>query len=434
MRPNYAKAVQKSVNLLMDLDIKSVPINLDEIFDDLKLTIRKQSYSDFAESKGITVKFLCNYFESDLGACVYDPKTERYIIYYNDTKFNQGLNRFTIAHELGHVFLEHYSQVDSNVLLRRKMSGAKYKRLEREADCFARNLLAPVPLVKKMVELNTPMTQLELQSAFNISLQAAGARLGFLTADYNLMQSQHYPYFDKYKINFGYFCDFCNSGEIEDDHNFCKICGCEANPLYKKHNRIFYCGIKLDSHKRSSICPICKNTKFTLNANHCKMCGSKRFNTCTNCNLDNDGNALWCVDCGSATTFKQLGLLRFTNGDIDLKGVHSVKYDDGVLMNDEFRVLKCPKCGNEEFSDEAQFCRICGLRAYNRCKGEHEDDGYGNFIGMHYHNNHSNARYCETCGQPTEFLEEGILTAWDNNHHEEKEDVADSYDFADVPF
>ncbi|WP_423828267.1 ImmA/IrrE family metallo-endopeptidase [Sporotomaculum syntrophicum] len=47
---------------------------------------------------------ICDYFESDLGACAYNRDQEKYVIYYNDTKNNRGLKRFTVAHELGHIF------------------------------------------------------------------------------------------------------------------------------------------------------------------------------------------------------------------------------------------------------------------------------------------------------------------------------------------
>ena len=73
-------------------------------------------------------------------------------------------------------------------------------------------------------------------------------------------------------------------------------------------------------------------------------------------------------------------------------------------MNDDMRVAKCPKCENEEFSEEANHCRICGLKAYNLCEGEPEYDFNGEVIDRHYHRNPSNARHCETCGAPTVFL------------------------------
>ena len=88
-----------------------------------------------------------------------------------------------------------------------------------------------------------------------------------------------------------------------------------------------------------------------------------------------------------------------------------MKYDDGVKMNEDSRITECPTCRNEEFSDRAEYCRICGFLLYNRCEGYHEGGYHDEVIT---HNCPGNARYCETCGRPTEFLTKGILLPWEN--------------------
>ncbi|HHX24828.1 MAG TPA: ImmA/IrrE family metallo-endopeptidase, partial [Thermoanaerobacterales bacterium] len=245
MRADYAAAVRESVNVLIDHEFDIIPIDLDRIFEDLSRTIKKYSYSELAAKYDVTISFICDYFESDLGACAYLADREQYIIVYNDTKFNYGLDRFTIAHELGHFFLNHYAQVESNVLLRKRMPERKYKKFENEANCFARNLLAPVPLVERIIELDSPLSIQELQDAFNISYQAAKTRKGLFQADRYRMQTDYYTYFNGYEINFGYYCVSCGNAEIEAS-NFCKICGEVASIFDKTHNRTFYEGFALD--------------------------------------------------------------------------------------------------------------------------------------------------------------------------------------------
>jgi hypothetical protein len=115
-------------------------------------------------------------------------------------------------------------------------------------------------------------------------------------------------------------------------------------------------------------------------------------------------------------------------------------YDDGVELNEDMRVIECPRCENEEFSQDAGYCKICGLRAYNYCEGEPEYDLSGYQTDTIYHKNPSNARYCETCGQPTNFFKEGILQPWakvkdqigDDNSFDEVAAAED--DFDDIPF
>lgn len=82
---------------------------------------------------------------------------------------------------------------------------------------------------------------------------------------------------------------------------------------------------------------------------------------------------------------------------------------DGIDLGNNLCVLECPKCKNEEFSKDCEFCRICGSRVYNKCEGEWDDrDQY-----LIQHNNPGNARFCESCGKPTYFLKENFLKTWD---------------------
>lgn len=83
-----------------------------------------------------------------------------------------------------------------------------------------------------------------------------------------------------------------------------------------------------------------------------------------------------------------------------------MKYNDGVQMNDNMRVVICPKCRNEEYGDDAKYCRICGQMLFNECRG-------GDYNGGAYeHRNPGNARFCELCGAETRFFQDGLLKPW----------------------
>lgn len=81
-------------------------------------------------------------------------------------------------------------------------------------------------------------------------------------------------------------------------------------------------------------------------------------------------------------------------------------YDDGIQLNVDNKVVKCPKCGNSNIEDDEKYCSICGLMLYNECLSDNEDN-YNCF-----YNNPGNARYCVYCGSETYFLREGILDIW----------------------
>ena len=81
-------------------------------------------------------------------------------------------------------------------------------------------------------------------------------------------------------------------------------------------------------------------------------------------------------------------------------------YRDGYETDSNLRFVRCPRCGNEEYSEDALYCRICGFSAYNECEGSTECDNFGN---VNVHRNVGNARYCEYCGKPTMLLNEKLL-------------------------
>lgn len=310
MSADYYKAVRASIEVLKKYNFNTIPVDLDLIFDNLKRTIKKSSYSKFANKGGLSIEEVCEYFESDLGACAYDRKHERYVIYYNDTKSNHGLDRFTIAHELGHVFLRHYDEIDGDVLLRKTMTEEKYQRFENEASCFARNLLSPVPLVERVTDIESDFNQQELQDAFDISYLAATNRIRFYTLDKYRITSDDYNYFNTYDVNFGYNCMYCGNVDVEYSE-YCKICGMEHRPFEKSHGVLYLDGIETNEDGRVIKCPVCDNEVFTEGLYYCKICGTERYNYCSHpdCGQVNDGNARYCRYCGSETVYFKKGLL-----------------------------------------------------------------------------------------------------------------------------
>ena len=74
-----------------------------------------------------------------------------FCIVYRDEITDPDRLRFPISHELGHLFMNHYRDYPE------QMEPGQMARscLEAEADAFARNLLAPVPIVD-VIRYNRP--------------------------------------------------------------------------------------------------------------------------------------------------------------------------------------------------------------------------------------------------------------------------------------
>lgn len=66
------------------------------------------------------------------------------------------------------------------------------------------------------------------------------------------------------------------------------------------------------------------------------------------------------------------------------------------------RYVKCPNCGNMDFSHDAGFCKKCGQYLYNGCTNFEHDPRAVYICGR---NNVSDALYCEYCGSKTMLLE-----------------------------
>ena len=70
----------------------------------------------------------------------YYANEECYLIYYNDIDINivtSNRYRWNIAHELGHVLLEHHKRNNNTRIFRCALSDKEYNYLEEEADYFA---------------------------------------------------------------------------------------------------------------------------------------------------------------------------------------------------------------------------------------------------------------------------------------------------------
>lgn len=120
------------------------------------------SYSEYTEhEKQIMTKVF------DDGFCSFLSQYGKFGIFYNDS-VDKERTRFTIAHEIGHIVLQHTERNDT--------------RIEEEANYFARCLLAPPVLLilknVKSIEEVRNMSDISYQCAVN-SFEAYKHRVKF---------------------------------------------------------------------------------------------------------------------------------------------------------------------------------------------------------------------------------------------------------------
>lgn len=127
-----------------------------------------------------------NDFGDDFSATCMTINGIKFTIALNTSQmWNENFRRFTVAHELGHISLvqHHAEMIRNGGLLKSKAEFQSNSVIEREADKFAINFLAPVGLFKKEIE-NLELTYSSLSNLgniFGISLLSCAFRFVELT-------------------------------------------------------------------------------------------------------------------------------------------------------------------------------------------------------------------------------------------------------------
>ena len=321
----YEKAMRSAYDFLLKEDITEFPIDPFEIIRRNKWGLC--TYSELANEHNVTVAEICEAFQSEDGYVMFNGRN--YTIAYNDTIDNFGRIRFTLMHEIGHIYLNHLVDFEETILSRSKLTEEKYKVLENEANCFARNTLAPAPLVNKLRIKSVH----DLVYYFHVSQSAARTRLQFLKKDslkainFAFILLTQFKGFIHSVLNSKY-CLRCNHYFIHQTAKFCPVCGHNHLSKRKGFDEMHYSGINLDELHRAIQCPRCQNEHII--GDYCQICGAYLVNKCTgfsdepgnrysgpwhiefqnSCGAFLDGDARFCVQCGSTSTFFESGLLK----------------------------------------------------------------------------------------------------------------------------
>lgn len=163
----YEEIKQLITELLSDYSISTLPIDVFLLAERMAIKIYK--YSEFVVDERIKI-----ISASQDGMSCYVANSMSYLILYNDEMdFNRI--RFTIAHEIGHIVLEHEYSCEET---------------ESEADYFARNLLVPmgVLIYKNISDYRV------IEKMFTVSSSVAGNVIRTLTIrlDYGHEQLRDY--------------------------------------------------------------------------------------------------------------------------------------------------------------------------------------------------------------------------------------------------
>lgn len=325
-----------------------LPIDLSFMnnFKNLKI----ETYSWFAKLNKISISEVIEITNSDSGCCWYLTNKNKYLILYNDLIDNPCHNRWTLAHELGHYLLKHNEICDTAILGRNSLSEKEYTIYEKEANAFARELLAPLNVICNI--LNN-FSILDIMNLCDLSYEASSYIFNYIKNGLQMgisyaCETRTTKLFKNFIVNHKFLnlCSNCNYSFNSLNAKFCPICG--LNKLIKgdfKEEMKYKSNYKLDENSRITVCPICHNEEIS-DGEYCKICGAYLINKCTNivedewgnqidgCGKLAEANARYCIYCGNKTTFYKNHLL------CDYKNYDNDQENLNLLWSDTLNEIK----------------------------------------------------------------------------------------------
>lgn len=308
--------IKTARDFLITNKVRILPVNVDELFRKNGWIIDSVTSAENV-AKMVTPFGFYSDKERDAVTCLYKGM---YVTFYKDWVISEGRILWSKAHELGHIVLKHLEFFDD--IYNTYDLDDKYKLLDREADIFAAELLAPLPVIA-MCGCNT---QEKVRQLCGLSREAAGNTV----SDLKIWSSKddkeeraivrHFFNFilkkDFYSRWYYKVCLGCESYIINSADRFCKICGKQIVGGRTLMNGIHYDdGANTDMNGRILICPVCSNHEFSEGALFCKICGTPLYNKCLNetgysCKQHLlDTSSRFCSRCGSRSLFNIKGIL-----------------------------------------------------------------------------------------------------------------------------
>lgn len=310
--PKYARyeyCNRRACEFLEEFGITTFPIEVEAIILQNKWGLVK--YSELMNSFSCDLNTVIKCLGSNDGYTQFDGYN--YTIAYNDSSELGNRKRFTLMHEVGHIYLGHLKDFESTLLYRGSLTKSEYKVLENEANAFARNVLAPTSLIAHLKN----KSKNSIAEHFGLTPKAASTRISFYYKDLQINQATNITKRLYYIFSNFYYkrkCKICNVSLTQKDP-YCPICG-SNNLLWGDGKMRYPVKIILNQNSKALRCPICDNEDVPIDGEYCPICGTMLVNKCTNvdeygngCGNFAAGNARYCIYCGAPTTFLQNKIL-----------------------------------------------------------------------------------------------------------------------------
>ena len=326
--PRFNFVTEKAYDFLLEYGYNRFPISPFQVLEDLSDFVTCLPWSDAKKILKSSDPFHLRAIGAE--ARTIRPRSDgRYYIVYDDVTVNSEARiTWTIMHEIGHIILGHLTDFGETALDRGGLTKAKYGVLEVEAHYFAAEFLMPTALLKFFPDI----TVNEIILLFGVSEPAAKKKYK------RVFQVSYMPYSKYDDMLIRNFFEFLES-DI-DATIYKNIYGPWGFP-----------------HKNEYI-PICRK---------CPTCHT----------YITDPSASYCFYCGAEINQKQTYTKMFERLQrqqqfAKIPGVShpTIPYQEVDRGNGNIthRVKYCPTCLNSSFTEDAQYCVICGQPLYSFCE------------------------------------------------------------------
>ena len=272
---------------LIKMNVTKLPFSpLDALH---QIGVKISTYGKIANKLKYSYDEIAKTFESADGYSAYDANANKYVVIYNETRLPPERQRWTLAHELGHIVLEHFTEFTETRLARGGLTDNESRVLEQEADAFASEVLAP-GLV--LFESGAYRNRDTIQDVCGISYTAAKYKAQYLSSSAAYANIPKYMLLRKQFFEFMHiqYCPVCHALFVIKDADYCPICGGIHHTWYNPNLTIF----EFLKDERGDIhqmiypvpdfhnCPKCDNEEISADDAYCKICGTTLVNVCNN--------------------------------------------------------------------------------------------------------------------------------------------------------
>ncbi len=299
---NYSRSVYLAGKVLLEAGISSFPVSLKRILR--HFGIRLRTYDRFVLGSDYSDEECYAMFGPD-GATIAEERG--FLIVYNDVQPSRERIYFTLAHELGHIFLGHHQELGTDRIRRFWVEKPLYEVLEDEANCFARNLLCPpsacLSLLQEFGFMDAGFDADELRSVwrrspdapvlsepavrdymlihrtFHVSELAAKTRCHFLTADLSAPVPDRKEDTDPFLFSISWHCLSCGR-PLRGKSHFCSSCGGQHIVVHPWKDSPLPPPRPQPDEAPPDACPACGCSALPGEACFCPACGIQLFNCC----------------------------------------------------------------------------------------------------------------------------------------------------------